>query len=83
MAQKSCNYTCVYSILIYIDVYSSERDTMARPLGSKNKNSSALPQFATLLTEERILVLANLIVDRILEDQRDDSKLLKKLTRQT
>ena len=54
---------------------------MARPTGSKNKNSSALPSYAALSTEERVLVLANLIVDRILADQRNNGKLLKKLSR--
>ena len=41
---------------------------MARTKGSKNKNSSALPNYATLSTEERIKGLANLIVDKIYED---------------
>jgi hypothetical protein len=55
---------------------------MARPKGSKNKNSSALPQYAALSTEEKLTVLANLIVDRILEDKHNNNKLLKKITRQ-
>lgn len=53
---------------------------MARPKGSKNKNSSALPDYALLTTEERIQVLANLIVDRIYEDMRGKRSLLKKIT---
>lgn len=56
---------------------------MARLKGSKNKNSSALPQYAELSTSERITVLANLMVDRILEDQRSDTKLLEKITRES
>lgn len=52
---------------------------MARPKGSKNKNSSALPPYTDISTEERIAVLANLIVDRILEDQHNDNKLLKQI----
>jgi len=52
---------------------------MARHKGSKNKNSSALPMYFALSTEERVLVLANLIVDRIQADQRNDSHLLKKI----
>jgi len=52
---------------------------MARTKGSTNKNSSALPQYANLPTKERIAVLANLIVDRILEDQHRGNKLLEKI----
>jgi len=52
---------------------------MARPKGSKNKNSSALPQYAALSTDERLEVLANLIVDKILEDQTSGRALLKKI----
>lgn len=52
---------------------------MARPKGSKNKNSSALPAYAVLTTEERINLLANLIVDRIIEDQQCGNKLLKRI----
>ncbi|HEY4963375.1 MAG TPA: hypothetical protein VIH90_01630 [Candidatus Saccharimonadales bacterium] len=54
---------------------------MARPLGSKNKNSSGQPSYTALSTEERLIVLANLIVDRIVADQRNNGKLLKKLVR--
>jgi hypothetical protein len=54
---------------------------MARTKGSKNKNSSALPQYSALSTEQRVTVLANLIVDRIVEDQNNDCTLLKKITR--
>jgi hypothetical protein len=53
---------------------------MARPKGSRNKNSSALPDYALLTTEQRVEVLANLIVDKIYEDLRGDRALLKKLT---
>jgi hypothetical protein len=53
---------------------------MARTKGSKNKNSSALPDYATLPTEERITVLANLIVDKIYEDLQDKQSILKQLT---
>jgi len=53
---------------------------MARPKGSKNKNSSALPDYALLTTEQRVEVLANLIVDKIYEDLCGSRTLLKKLT---
>jgi hypothetical protein len=52
---------------------------MARLKGSKNKNSSALPEYSLLTSEQRIEVLANLIVDRILEDQNSGEKLLSKI----
>jgi len=52
---------------------------MARPKGSKNKNSAEVPIYTALPTEDRIILLANLIVDRIYEDQTNGSKLLEKL----
>lgn len=44
---------------------------MARLKGSKNKKSSSetRPFTSNLSTEERIRFLANIIVDRIIEDQ--------------
>lgn len=53
---------------------------MARTKGSKNKNSSALPDYALLSTENRIEVLANLIVDKIFDDLENGQKILKKLS---
>ena len=50
---------------------------MARPKGSKNKNSVADPPSLAMSTQEKITFLANLIVDRILEDQKS-GKLLGK-----
>jgi hypothetical protein len=52
---------------------------MARIKGSKNKNSSALPSYAQLSTEERIGVLANLVVDKIYEDLQGGKTILKLL----
>lgn len=54
---------------------------MARTKGSKNKNSSALPGYATLSNQERIEVLANLIVDKIYEDLQGKQTILKQLTK--
>lgn len=51
---------------------------MGRLKGSKNKNSGEVPIYSTLPAEERIFVLANLIVDRIVEDQTDGKKRLLK-----
>lgn len=52
---------------------------MARLKGSKNKNSSALPDYAMLSTQERISVLANLIVDRMYDDLQGKQTILRKL----
>ncbi len=53
---------------------------MGRVKGGVNKNSTVRPSTSTLSSSERIQLLANLIIDRILEDQRNDKTLLKKLT---
>jgi hypothetical protein len=47
---------------------------MARTLGSRNKNSDQGPATFTMTTEERLHYLANLIVDKILSDQRSDQR---------
>ncbi|HUC95977.1 MAG TPA: hypothetical protein VMR76_03425, partial [Candidatus Saccharimonadia bacterium] len=61
-----------------IDVYVDLTEgNMSRPKGSKNKNSSALPHYFGTTSEERIKVLANLIVDRLVEDQADGQRILK------
>lgn len=52
---------------------------MARLKGSKNKNSDKQPITSSLSTQERIHLLANLIIDRILEDQKNDHALFKKI----
>jgi hypothetical protein len=54
---------------------------MARTKGSKNKNLSALSDYEADNTEERIKVLANLIVDKIYEDLQGKRTVLKKLER--
>lgn len=55
---------------------------MARTKGSKNKNSAEMPMYTSLPTEEKLFVLANLIVDRIVEDQQTGDKLLRQLVEQ-
>ncbi len=55
---------------------------MARTKGSKNKNSAEMPMYTSLPTEEKLFVLANLIVDRIVEDQQTGGKLLRQLVEQ-
>ena len=52
---------------------------MTRTRSSTNKNSPAVPDTVLLTTEERIEFLANLIVDRMIEDQAEDQKLLKSI----
>jgi hypothetical protein len=52
---------------------------MGRLKGSLNKNSIMRPSTSTLSSDERIRLLANLIIDRILEDQKNGKVLLKKI----
>lgn len=52
---------------------------MARIKGSPNKQQSPPPITVTLTTDERITYLANLIIDRILEDQLKNRPLLRKV----
>ena len=52
---------------------------MGRLKGSLNKNSHSRPVTSSLSASERIRLLANLIIDRMLEDQRNGCVLLKKL----
>jgi len=52
---------------------------MARTKGSKNKITSVLPDICNLTPKERIDLLANLIIDRILEDQNNGHKLIKNI----
>jgi hypothetical protein len=54
---------------------------MGRIVGAINKSESSLPHYATLPTAERIIFLANLIVDRIISDQNDGKKLEKEAKR--
>ena len=55
---------------------------MAKLKELRNKNSSALPMYVNFSTEDRVLVLANLIVDQIQADQCNNGPLLKKILRQ-
>ncbi len=52
---------------------------MARPKGTKNKNASEVPRYTSLTTQERVILLANLIIDQIVSDQESGAKLLKKI----
>jgi PII-like signaling protein len=52
---------------------------MARLRGSKNKNSGEVPVYMAMSTQERVLVLANMIVDRVMEDQATGGAVLKRI----
>lgn len=53
---------------------------MGRIKGSNNKNSELKVITSSLSPQERIKFLANLIIDKILEDQRNGQVLLKRIT---
>lgn len=52
---------------------------MARLKGSKNKNSEGRIVISSMSPQERIRFLANLIIEKALEDQRKGQVLLKKI----
>ena len=49
---------------------------MARPKGSKNKPKALAVEEFTFTTEQRIKLVANLVVEKILEDQQFAKKLI-------
>jgi len=55
---------------------------MGRTQGSKNKNQMARPATSELSTDERMHLLANIIVDTIVHEQQDNYPLLQKLKRE-
>ena len=52
---------------------------MSRPKGSKNQQAIATPDTVQFTVEERIKVIADLIADRIAEDEADGFPLLNKI----
>jgi hypothetical protein len=52
---------------------------MARLKGSTNKHISSQPVTIALSTEGRLEFLANIIVDRIIDDQNSGQALLKSI----
>lgn len=52
---------------------------MGRHIGNKNINSNIRPSVSNLSTEERIRFIANIIIDKIVEDQKNGGILFKKL----
>lgn len=55
---------------------------MARTKSSENKTTMVRPPTSTLTTEERMQLVANLIVDRIMYDEQNGRKLLKQVTQE-
>lgn len=49
---------------------------MSRPKGSKNKPKALVVEEFTFTTEQRIKLVANLVVEKILEDQQFAKKLI-------
>ena len=49
---------------------------MSRPKGSKNKVQTMPAEMFSYTTEQRIQLLADLIVERMIEDQRNGRHLL-------
>lgn len=49
---------------------------MSRPKGSKNKAKPAFAETFSYTTEQRIELVADLIVEKIIEDQRNGRHLL-------
>ena len=56
-----------------------EGEGVARLKGSKNKNSDEEVITSSLTPDERIKMLANLLIDRMIEDQKDGHRLLRSL----
>lgn len=52
---------------------------MARLRGSKNKKSELRPSTSSLSSHERIRFIANLIIEKIIDDQKNGQLLLKKI----
>jgi N-acetylglutamate synthase-like GNAT family acetyltransferase len=51
---------------------------MSRTKGARNKNSTE-PSYFHMSVDERINLLANIVVDKILEDQGNGQQLLKQI----
>ena len=49
---------------------------MSKPKGTKNKRKLQLPEKISWSTEERVDILANIIVDRIFVDQNTNEEIL-------
>lgn len=52
---------------------------MGRLKGSVNKAPQRVPETVHMTAEQRLELLANLIVDRIIQDRNEGQKLLKRI----
>jgi len=52
---------------------------MGRTKGAQNKNTAVNPLLSVMTAEERITLIASLIVEKIHNDQDDGRKLIKRL----
>lgn len=52
---------------------------MSRPKGSKNKPKPAVVETFSFTTEQRIKLVANLVVEKILDDQRNGRNFLRNM----
>lgn len=50
---------------------------MSRPKGSKNHQAPRVPETVSFSTQQKLEFIANLIVERIIQDQKDNNKLLQ------
>jgi hypothetical protein len=66
-------------IVYYYYRDNNEAKTMGRLKGSTNKISGIRPKTSLLSSEERIKFLANIIIDRIVDDQKNGEPLLNKI----
>jgi hypothetical protein len=66
-------------IVYYYYRDNNEAKTMGRLKGSTNKISGIRPKTSLLSSEERIKFLANIIIDRIVEDEKNGQPLLNKI----
>jgi hypothetical protein len=66
-------------IVYYYYRDNNEAKTMGRLKGSINKTSGIRPKTSLLSSEERIKFFANIIIDRIVEDQKNGQPLLTKI----
>ncbi len=56
---------------------------MAKTIGSKNQEKVTLPTTCSLDVQERLELLAKIIVDRITDDNVDISSLIEKVETET
>jgi hypothetical protein len=80
--KSTCNYPFVDSIIIYIQIaFTQIEGIMARTKGSKNKDEMVRPATSELSTDQRVQLVANLIIDRIMYEEANGHQLLKEARR--